>query len=104
VTRGDLDEGLAHTAEYLEALVRAAREQDRQALLGAVDQAIMDEQASMGEQVIRAINSAFDEMDRRRRADLGVMLSSMNDLQVITGTELERMNAMLASLTLTSQR
>jgi hypothetical protein len=43
-------------------------------------------------------------MDRRRRADLGVMLSSMNDLQVITGTELQRMNMMLASLTPTPQR
>ena len=104
VTREDLDQGLAQTAEYLEALVSAAQEQDRQALLAAVDQAIMDEHVSMGEQVIGAINSAFDEMDRRRRADLGVMLSSMNDLQVITGTELERMNAVLASLTLTPQR
>jgi hypothetical protein len=104
ITRGDFDQGLAQTAEYLEALVRAAREQDRQALLGAVDQALMDEHASMGEQMIRAINSAFDEMDHRRRADLSVMLSSMNDLQVITGTELQRMNAMLASLTLTSPR
>jgi hypothetical protein len=104
VTREDLHQGLAQTAEYLEALVSAAQEQDRQALLAAVDQAIMDEHVSMGEQVIGAINSAFDEMDRRRRADLGVMLSSMNDLQVITGTELERMNAVLASLTLTPQR
>jgi hypothetical protein len=104
VTREDLDQGLARTAEYLEALVRAAREQDRQAILAAVDQAVMDERASMGEQVIGAINSAFDEMDRRRRADLEVMLSSMNDLQVITGTELQRMNAVLASLTLTPQR
>ena len=55
-------------------------------------------------QMMRAINSALDEMDRRRRADLGVMLSAMNDLQVITGTELQQMNAMLASLTPTSQR
>ena len=104
VTTEDLHQGLAQTAEYLEAWVSAAREQDRQALLAAVDQALMDEHDSVGEQVIRAIDSAFDEMDRRRRADLGVMLSSMNDLQVITGTELQRMNMMLASLTPTPQR
>ncbi len=99
VTRRDLDQGLAQTAEYLEALVRSAREQDRQALLGAVDEVLGDQNASMGEQVTRAIDSAFDELDRRRRADLGVLLSSMDDLQVITTTELQRINAILASLT-----
>ena len=98
VTRGDLDQGLAQTAAYLESMMRTAREQDRQALLGVVDQALRDQNASMGVQVSSAIDSAFDEIDRRRRSDLSVMLSSMNDLQVVTGTELQRMNAMLASL------
>jgi hypothetical protein len=99
VTRDDLDRSLAQTADYLEALMRTGREQDRQQVLAAVDQTLRDQSTSMGEQVGSAINSAFDEIDRRRRADLGVMLSSMNDLQVITGTELQRLNAMLASLT-----
>ncbi|MEJ2207225.1 MAG: hypothetical protein P8170_24370 [Gemmatimonadota bacterium] len=98
VTRQDLDLGLARTAEYLETMVRAAREEDRQAVLEAVDQALWDQNASMGNQVATAINSAFDEADRRRRTDLGVMLSSMNDLQVITRTEIQQLNAMLASL------
>jgi hypothetical protein len=99
VTREDLDHGLAQTAAYLEALVRDAREQDRQAVLDAVDQTLQDRNTEMGRQVASAINSAFDEADRRRRTDLGVMLSSMNDLQVITRTELQQLNAMLASLT-----
>jgi len=98
VTRGDLDQGLARTAEYLEAMVRDAREQDRRAVLDAVDQALQDQNASMGKQVATAINLAFEEADRRRRADLGVMLSSMNDLQVMTGTELRQLSAMVASV------
>jgi hypothetical protein len=98
VTRTDLDEGLARTAEYLEAMLLAARERDRQAVLDAVDQALWDQNASMGSQMATAINSAFDEADRRRRSDLGVMLSSMNDLQVITRTEIQQINSMLAVL------
>ena len=95
----DLDQGLAQAARYIEALVQTGREQDRQAVLTAVNQALQDQNAAVGTQVAGALNSAFDEIDRRRRADLGVMLSSMNDLQVITRTELQRLNAMLASLT-----
>ena len=101
VTRGDLDQGLARTAEFLEAMVRDAREQDRRAMLDAVDQALQDQNVSMGQQ---AINSAFDEADRRRRADLGVMLSSMNDLQVITRTELQQLSAMVAAVAAAPQR
>jgi hypothetical protein len=99
VTRGDLDQGLAQTAQYLEALMRAGRQEDRQAVLGAVDQALQAQSASSQEQVTTAINSAFDELDRRRRTDLGVMLSSMSDLQAMTRSELQQMNAVLASLT-----
>jgi hypothetical protein len=99
VTQSDLDRGLAQTAHYLETLMQAGREQDRQQVLTAVNQALSDRNDVMGEQMGRAINAAFDEIDRRRRADLGVMLSSMNDLQVITRTELQQFNAMLASLT-----
>jgi hypothetical protein len=98
VTRDDLDQSLTQTVDYLEALMRSGREQDRRDVLAAVDQALSDQNAAMGEQVGTAINSAFDEIDRRRRADLNVMLSSMNDLQVITQTELRQFNAMLASL------
>lgn len=98
VTRADLDRSLARTAAYLEASARAARQEDRRTLLGVVDQALQDQNASVGARVSSAIDSAFDEIDQRRRADLNVMLSSMNDLQVVTGTELQRMNAMLASL------
>jgi hypothetical protein len=104
VTRGDLDRGLARTAEFLEAMARDAREQDRQAVLDAVDQALRDQNAAMGRQVATAINSAFDEADRRRRADLGVMLSSMNDLQVMTGTELRQLSAMVAAVAATPER
>lgn len=104
VTRGDLDQGLARTAEYLEALVRDTREQDRQAVLDAVGQALRDQNATVGNQVANAIDWAFEEADRRRRADLGVMLSSMNDLQVITRTELQQLSAMLASLALAPER
>jgi hypothetical protein len=99
VTRGDLDQGLAQTASYLEATMRAARDQDRQAMLAVVDQTLRDQNTSLGRQMTSAIDSAFDEIDHRRRADLSVMLSSMNDLQVITSSELQRMNAMLASAT-----
>ncbi len=98
VTRADLDQSLARTAEYLEAMVRDTRQQDRQALLDAVDEALRDQDLAAGKQVANAINWAFEEADRRRRADLGVMLSSMNDLQVITRTELQQLSAMLASL------
>jgi len=104
VTREDLDQGLARTAEFLEAMARDAREQDRRAVLDAVDQALQDQNVSMGKQVVSAINSAFDEADRRRRADLGVMLSSMNDLQVITRTELQQLGAMVAAVTAAPQR
>lgn len=99
VTRGDLDQGLAQTAAYLESTMRTARAQDRRALLAVVDQTLQDQNASLGRQMTSAIDSAFDAIDRRRRADLHVMLSSMNDLQVITGAELQRMSAMLASTT-----
>lgn len=98
VTRDDLDRSLTQTVDYLETLMRRGREQDRRDVLAAVDQALNDQNAAMGEQVGTAISSAFDEIDRRRRADLNVMLSSMNDLQVITQTELRQFNAMLASL------
>jgi anti-sigma factor RsiW len=99
VTRSDLDQGLAQTARYVEELVRSGREQDRQAVLDAVAQALRDQDDAVGDRVASALNAALDEVDRRRRGDLGVVLSSMNDLQVITRTELQRLNAMLASLT-----
>ncbi len=99
VTRADLDQSLARTAAYLEATMRDTRAQDRQAILAVVDQTLQAQNASLGTQMTSAIDSAFDAMDRRRRADLHVVLSSMNDLQVITGTELQRMSAMLASTT-----
>ncbi len=99
VTREDLDQGLARATAYLEATMRTAHEQDRQALLAVVDQSLRDQNASLGRHMTSAIDSAFDEIDHRRRADLGVMLSSLNDLQVITSSELRQMNAMLASVT-----
>lgn len=99
VTKGDLDQGLTQTAQYLEALVRNGRQQDRQAVLDAVDQALRAQSTSTQAQVTTAINSAFDQMDRQRRADLSVLLSSMNDLQVMTQSQLQQMSAVLASLT-----
>lgn len=104
VTRRDLDRGLARTEEYLEAMVRDARERDRQVVLDAVDEALQDQSVTVGRQVANVINLAFEEADRRRRTDLGVMLSSMNDLQVITRTELQQLSAMLASLALAPER
>lgn len=98
VTKADLDEGLAQTAQYVEALMRSARQQDRQAMLAVVNQALDDQNTTVTRQVSNAIDSAFDEIDRRRQADMNVMLSSMSDLQAITGSELQRINAVLASL------
>ncbi len=104
VTKGDLDRDLAQTVAYLQATMRTTREQDRQALLAVVDQTLRDQNAALARHMTSAVDSAFEAIDQRRRADLKVMLSSMNDLQVITGTELQRISAVLASATPTAEQ
>ena len=43
-------------------------------------------------------DAAFTDMQRQHEGDLGLVFSAIDELGVITGTELQRMNMILASL------
>lgn len=97
VSREEFTSAMEDMARYLDELVQNTRAQDRQFILAQLqDQLdIRDEQVT--NTVLTAMNTAFTDMDTYA-ARLEVLTAAFDDLQYIMGSELQKMNMILASL------
>ncbi len=76
ISREEFREGLTQTVAYLEDLIRSRSDDERRLLIAAIDQ----------------------RMQQQHESDLGLIFSAVDELGVVTGMELQRMNMILASL------
>jgi len=99
VSREEFQEGIAQAVSYLEELYRSRNEDERRLLMAAIDERMQDQGLAMSQEIRGVIGSALADMDQQHQSDLGLVFSAIDELGIITGSELQRMNAILASLT-----
>lgn len=98
VTREELQEGLVQAVSYMEELLRTRDEEERRLLVAAIDQRMQEQGMATSERLEGFVDAALTDMERQHDGDLGLVFSAIDELGVVTGTELQRMNAILASL------
>lgn len=98
ITREEFQEGLTQTVAYLEELLQSRSEEERRLLMTAIDGRLQEEGMAINQQLRNVVAAAFNDMEQQRENDLGLVFSAMDELGVITGMELQRMNTILASL------
>ena len=98
VSREEFAEGLAQVVSYMEELFRSRSDDERQLLMAAIDERMQEQGLAMSQQLRGAVGAAFTDIQRQHEGDLGLVFSAIDELGVITGTELQRMNNILASL------
>jgi len=98
ISREEFEEELARVVSYMEELFRSRSDDERQLLMAAIDERMQDQGLAMSQQLRGAVNAAFTDMQRQHEGDLGLVFAAVDELGVITGTELQRMNTILASL------
>ncbi len=98
ISREEFAEGLARVVSYMEELFRSRSDDERQLLMAAIDERMQEQGLAMSQQLRGAVDAAFTDMQRQHEGDLGLVFSAIDELGVITGTELQRMNMILASL------
>jgi ABC-type transport system involved in cytochrome bd biosynthesis fused ATPase/permease subunit len=98
ISREEFEEELARVVSYMEELFRSRSDDERQLLMAAIDERMQDQGLAMSQQLRGAVDAAFTDIQRQHEGDLGLVFSAIDELGVITGTELQRMNTILASL------
>ena len=99
VTHAELQQSLTEMASYIDELVRQPRAQDRRAILATLEQRLDQRDAGLTNQLIQTVSTAFDELDTRQQQNMDYLNGLLNDYQLMTMTELQRTNSILASLT-----
>jgi hypothetical protein len=97
VSREEFVRGMEEMAAYIDELVRNTRVQDRQILLTTLEQQLNDRDASIRSTILTAVNDAYGQMDQVGQR-LDWLTAAYQDLYDITGTELQKTNAILAAL------
>ena len=98
ISREEFQEGLAQAVSYLEDVFHSRGDDERRLLLATIDARMQGQGLAMSQQLRGAVDAALTDMQRRHENDLGLVFSAIDELGVITGTELQRMNTILASL------
>jgi len=98
VTREEFEEGLTQAVSYLEELFQERGDDERRLLLATIDARMQEQGLAMNQQLRGAVDAALTDMQLQRENDLGLVFSAIDELGYITGTELQRMNTILASL------
>jgi hypothetical protein len=98
VTREEFAQAMQEMAGYLNELVQNTRAQDRQIVMAALSEQLDERDLRLTDAVLTAVNDAFslDFNNLGRRLD-GLTLA-YQDLRDITGSELQKTNAILAAL------
>ncbi len=98
ISREEFREGLTQTVAYLEDLIRSRSDDERRLLIAAIDQRMQQQGLVMSEQLRGVVNVALTDMQQQHESDLRLIFSAVDELGVVTGMELQRMNMILASL------
>jgi hypothetical protein len=98
ISRDEFREGLAQTVAYLEELYDSRSADERRLLMAAIDERMQEQGLVMNEQLRGVMNAALTDMEQRHEGDLRLIFSAVDELNLVTGMELQRMNTILASL------
>jgi hypothetical protein len=98
ISREEFQEGLTQAVSYMEDLFRSRSDDERRMLVSLIDERMQEQGMAMSNQLRGAVDGALADMESQHQSDLGLVFSAVDELGVITGTELQRMNAILASL------
>lgn len=97
ITRQEFNDGMVEMAGYLTELIQTTRAQDQQAVMVMLEERMEERDIALQEALMTAVNDAFTQMNQYgQRIDL--LTASFQDLYDITGTELQKTNAILAAL------
>jgi hypothetical protein len=98
ITRAEFEAGLTEMAGYIQRIVNDARQEDRTTILATLEQRLNERDLFLTEATLSAVQNAFNELDARHAAEFATVLTSLQDIQISTATELQRTNAILAAL------
>jgi len=98
ITREELAGELTQTVAQLEELFRSRSDEERRLLMAAIDERMQEQGLAMSQELHGAVDAAFGDIQQQQESDLGLIFSAIDELGVITGSELQRMNNILASL------
>lgn len=98
VSRDEFQADLSQAVSYMEDLFRSRSDDERRLLMAAIDEAMQEQGLAMSRQFRGAVDAALTNMQRQHENDLGLVFSAIDELGVVTGMELQRMNTILASL------
>jgi hypothetical protein len=98
ISRAEFQEGLTQTVSYLEDMFRSRSDDERRLLMAAIDERMQQQGMAMSQQLRGAVNAALTDMEQQHENELGLVFSAIDELGVVTGMELQRMNNILASL------
>lgn len=98
VTRVELREALASVVGDLEATLEARGDEERRLTLAAIDERMREQGLAVNDDLRVAFDQAFAEVQRQHEADLGLIFSAIDEMGVITSSELQRINAFLGAL------
>jgi hypothetical protein len=99
VSREEFQQSMAQTVSYLEELFQNRSDNERRLLMAAIDERMEQQGVAMSQQLRNVVDAAFTDVESQHENDLGLVFSAIDELSVITGSELQRMNSILASLT-----
>jgi len=99
VSREEFQQSMAQTVSYLEELFQNRSDDERRLLMAAIDERMEQQGVAMSQQLRNVVDAAFTDVESQHENDLGLVFSAIDELSVITGSELQRMNSILASLT-----
>lgn len=98
LTREEFEEEITRVVSYMEELFRSRSDDERRLLMAAIDERMQEQGMAVSRQLRGVVDAAFTDMQRQHEGDLGLVFSAVDELGVVTGTELQRMNTILASL------
>lgn len=98
ISREEFQQGLAQAVSYMEELFRSRGYDERRLLMATIEERMQEQGLAMSRQLRGVVAATLTDMQRQHQNDLGLVFSAIDELGVITGTELQRMNTILASL------
>lgn len=98
ITREEFQQGLAQAVSYMEELFRSRGYNERRLLLATIEERMQEQGLAMSQQLRGVVAATLADMQRQHENELGLVFSAIDELGVITGSELQRMNTILASL------
>lgn len=98
ISREEFRQGLTEAVSYMEDLFRSRSDEQRRLLIATIDDRMQDQGQAMSQQLRGAVDAALTDMEQQHENDLGLVFSAIDEMGVVTGSELQRMNSILASL------